>query len=318
MTTGAELQTLLSTVQVSGLPGFDVLNVPSAPGFKIGLDAASSIVLLTPPDPAPQPPTELHRVSMDPRLTLEVRDAVGRAMRGEFGLVRLRMGENEYRAAFLNVIANLIGVIGTDPGPGDVSVAMRRLVRLFEPTMTSRTTILGLWGELLVISRSDAPADMLDAWHSRVDARFDFSAQGSRIEVKTTTRSDRRHSFSLEQLLPVAGSTTWVVSIMTTQTNSGTTLQDLIDKLETRFAEHPSRQMRVHEVVAETLGPAWASSMRTGFDATQAIESMAVLQASTIPRFRGVPDGVSDVRFVADCSAVLSGSARSGLSVHIR
>jgi hypothetical protein len=304
MTTGAELRDLLGAVVGSEASGFDVVDVASAPGFKIGHDAEHAVILLTPPDSSPEPPTQLHRISLDPRIALKVRDVDGTVHEGEYGLLRLRVGQAEYFDAFLHVVANLVEVIGPDPAPGEVSVAMRRLVRLFDPPPNPRGSVLGLWGELIVLSSASDAALLLDAWHSDVDARFDFAAQGSRLEVKATTGPERRHHFSLEQLVPVTGTTTVIASIMTTETLAGTTLRELIGDIEEVFISDPSRQMRIHEVVAETLGPEWARSIERAFDAKQALESLTLLPAQDVPRVGEVPSQVTGVTFVVDCSAV--------------
>ena len=109
---------------------------------------------------------------------------------------------------------------------------MRRLVRLFDRAEPARGSVLGLWAELLVIDRSTDRVAMVDAWHARVDARFDFAAAGSRLEVKATTKDDRMHMFALRQLEPVEGVTVSVASVMTTETYAGTSVGELVKRLE--------------------------------------------------------------------------------------
>lgn len=308
---------VLGAVQVGGQEGFDVVDVPSAPGFKIGRDAEDAVVLLTPPDSNPEPPTQLWRLSLDPSITLSVRHPDGVEEQGEFGLVRLRVGESEYLEPFLQVVANLVRVIGPSPGPGEVSIAMRRLVRLFDASPGPRGSVIGLWGELLTICESDDVPALVDAWHVNVDDKFDFATAGSRLEVKTT-RTDRRHMFSLEQLLPVEGATVTIVSIVTTETAAGTSLDDLVVRLKDQLTTDPVRQMRVHEVVAETLGAEWARDTRQRFDEAQAVQSLRLLPAADVPRVGQVPAEVSGVSFTAGCSEVVPEVAPNGLASLVR
>ncbi|EFQ84266.1 hypothetical protein HMPREF0063_10982 [Aeromicrobium marinum DSM 15272] len=317
MTTGQELVAALQSIRSSAEQGFDVVDVPSAPGFKIGRDVDNAVVLLTPADTNPEPPTQLWRLSLDPSITLAVRFADGTVEQGSFGLMRLRLGEAEYLEPFLHVVANLVEVIGPDPAPGEVSIAMRRLVHLFDASPNPRGSVLGLWGELFVLCASrDLPAT-IDAWHASIDDAFDFAANGSRLEVKTTTKSERRHIFSLHQLLPVVGATVTIASIMTTETAAGTSVDDLIKRVKSLLAADPVRQMRVHEVVAETLGAEWARHVSHRFDEEQAAESLAFFSASDVPRVGEVPPQVTGVSFTADCSGVKVETSPHGLAALI-
>lgn len=314
MTTAQELRECYDEVEATDEVGFDVVDVPSAAGFKLGQTKGAALVLLTPADASPEPPTRLQRVSLEPSAQLRIRHVGGRVEEGHWGVVQLNLGELEYLDTFLAVIANVIDVIGAKPEPGQVSIAMRRLVRLFDPTSTPRGSVVGLWGELLVLNSASDSNEMLDSWHSDVDDRFDFAAQGSRLEVKTTTRTERKHMFSLEQLLPVGGATTSIASVMTTETLAGTTVQQLISDAEELFATDPSRQMRIHEVVAATLGAEWFKHVHHAFDAKQAVETLMICPAAEVPRVSGVPAQVTGVTFTADCSDVEPAGAPHGLA----
>ena len=314
MTTAQELRECYDKVKATEEDGFDVADLPSAAGFKLGRAEGAALVLLTPPDSSPEPPTKLQRVSLEPSAQLHIRHADGRVEEGHWGVVQLNLGELEYLDTFLAVIANVVDVIGQAPEPGQVSIAMRRLVRLFDPSSTPRGSVIGLWGELLVLNSASDPNEMLDSWHSDVDDRFDFAAQGSRLEVKTTTRTERKHMFSLEQLLPVSGASTSVASVMTTETLAGTTVQQLISDAEEHFAVDPSRQMRIHEIVAATLGAEWFKHVHHAFDAEQAVESLTIFPADSIPKVGDVPAQVTGVTFTADCTEVVPESAPHGLA----
>lgn len=314
MTSGESLRLHLDKVSTTAGDGFDVVDVDDAPGFKVGRDASHAVILLTPADEAPEPPTLLQRISADPRIALVVTHPDGRVEEGEFGMVSLRLGQTEYLDSFLHVMANLVALVGPDPSPGEVSIAFRRLVQLFENAAAPRGSVLGLWGELLLLGSSSEPAKLLDSWHLKLDAKFDFADQGSRLEVKTTTGSTRLHHFSVDQLQPVVGSSTVVASIMTTETQAGTSVQELIEDAEELFANDASRQMRLHEVVAGTLGLEWARHVDRRFDAQQALSTLRLLPAHSIPRVRDVPPGVSGVQFVSDCTDVERETAPHGLA----
>lgn len=309
---GSDLLAVLNEVAAPVGSGFSVRDIKSAPTYKIGRGAGGVIALLTPPDPLPEPPTRLRALKLDPRVRVSIREA-GTTVEVEHGLVQLLLVDDELLEPFLGVAAAIIRLLGPSPGPGEVSAGLRRLVRIFDPTQPPRGSVLGLWAELLlVLSSSDVPA-MVDAWHAHVDARFDFSAEGSRLEVKATTRDDRVHEFNLRQLRPGVGLEVMVASLMTTETGAGTPIGGLVSRLENCLANDASRQMKVHQQVAETLGADWARDMGRKFDVAQAAQSLALFDPADVPKVDGGPSEVLEVRLTVDCSNVAQKNPTNGL-----
>lgn len=314
MTNGVELAKLLESVTSPTDSGFNVVPIPGDEHYRVGRGVDGSLVLLTPADTDPEPPTRLLRLSLDPSLRCTLRVPGGADEEGDFGVVQFRADEDALIAPFLDVVVAIVRLLGPDPAPGDVSAAMRRLVQLFAAEKAMRGSVLGLWGELLTIAGSQDPTALADSWHAYVDARFDFSAPSSRLEVKTTTRDVRVHEFSLSQLQPVAASVVTVLSIMTTETQAGTSVGDLVERLEQLFAGDPTRQMKVHEQVADILGADWPRHLARRFDETQAMESAALLPADDIPRVESPHPAVLEVTLKVDCTDVEPESAPSGLA----
>ncbi|MBY9075950.1 PD-(D/E)XK motif protein [Nocardioides sp. WL0053] len=317
MTTGADLRATLQRVTPPADHGFSVLPVPGADGYRVGRGADNAVALLTPADQAPEPPTRLRRLSLDPRLRCRV-EAEGSTLEDDFGVVQFHVDDEALLQPFLDVAAAVIRMLGKSPAPGEVSTAMRRLVRLFDRAEPARGSVLGLWAELLVIDRSTDVAGMVDAWHAYVDARFDFAAAGSRLEVKATTRDARVHEFALRQLVPVEGAEVLVASVMTTETHAGTAIGELVSRVERRLDGDATRQMRVHEQVAATLGPDWVRHTDRRFDEQQGIQSLVVLPAAAIPRVASPPPAVIDVRLTVDCTDVPPEYHPKGLAALIR
>lgn len=302
--TGADLVAELGQVAPPASSGFSVRDVPSASGYKIGRGPDGVVALLTPPDPQPEPPTRLRTLHLDPRVRVSIEDDDGTSLEADHGLVQIGLQDDELLEPFLGVAAAIIRLLGPAPAPGEVSAGLRRLVRIFDPAQPPRGSILGLWAELLlVLSSNDVPA-MVDAWHAHVDARFDFSAEGSRLEVKATTKDERVHMFNLRQLKPVVGAEVMVASVMTTETGAGTAVGELVTRLEQRLVGDRGRQMKVHEQVADTLGTDWARHLGRKFDARQAADSLALLDPADVPQVDEGPEAVREVRLTVDCTDV--------------
>lgn len=318
MTTGHQLRATLEQVTSPVETGLSVLPVPGADSFQIGRGVDGAIALLTPADPTPEPPTRLKRLSLDPRLRCRIEGENAEPVEDDFGVIQFYADDQALVQPFLDIAAAVVRLLGKAPGPGEVSTAMRRLVRLFDRTDPARGSILGLWAELLVIDQSTDPISMVDAWHAHVDARFDFAAAGSRLEVKATTLDKRAHVFSLPQLLPVVGAKVIVASIMTTETHLGTSIGAMVSRLEQKLNGDPSRQMKIHEQVATILGSDWARHVDRRFDKSQAADSLVLLAAARIPRVEDPPPEVLEVRLTVDCAQVPAESTLQGLAALIR
>lgn len=232
--------------------------------------------------------------------------------------MQLSLEDDEMLEPFLGVAATIVRLLGASPAPGEVSAGMRRLVKIFDPSQPPRGSVLGLWAELHIIIESSSPAALVDAWHAHVDARFDFSAEGSRLEAKATTKGERVHMFNLRQLKPVVGSKVVVASVMTTETNAGCSVGELVQQLEALLAGDGARQMKVHTQVADTLGSDWVRHLGRRFDQTQARESLVLLDPALIPQVEDPPPGVLDVHLTVDCTDVPACSGSSGLAALVR
>jgi hypothetical protein len=182
--------------------------------------------------------------------------------------------------------------------------------------MPPRGSVIGVWGELVVIAASTDPCALIDAWHAQIDDRFDFALEGSRLEVKTTTRAVRLHRFGLEQLLIVRGVSQHVVSLMTAESDTGTSVADLVEELQSRSAGDSVRQLKLLNQVAATLGVDWPATARRRFDRMAALESLQVFAAADVPRVEPGPPSVSDVELSVDLSRVapLTSEELSGLA----
>lgn len=316
--TGADLVAELKQVSAPAASGFSVRDIPSAVGYKIGRGADGVVALLTPRDTQPEPPTKLRTLSLAPQVRVRMEDADGSSSEADHGLVELQVEDEEMLEPFLGVAATIVRLLGPTPAPGAVSAAMRRLVRIFDPAQPPRGSVLGLWAELMLVSSSDDPVALVDAWHAHVDQRFDFSAEGSRLEVKATTKGEREHHFNLRQLKPVTSADVVVASVMTTETDAGTSIAELVERLQGRLVGDSVRQVKVHTQVAETLGSDWARHQGRRFDEKQGEESLVFLLPEDIPQVEDPPAGVVEVRLVVDCTDVPPTKAPGGLAALVR
>lgn len=308
MTTGPEVAEALSSVPAPAMGGYDVARLPSAPEFRVGRGADGSVVLLTPPERQEKvgAPVRLRRITVHARAAVTIQSSGSGPTTDTVGLVELREFSEDLVPAFCGIAATVVGLIGDNPAPGAVRAALRHVVRLFEPRPGRRGSVLGLWGELLTILIAVDAEAMVESWHVDIDDRFDFAAPAGRLEVKTTDSGRRVHEFSNDQLRPVDGATTQVVSIMTTATSAGTSVGDLVGEVQEHLAGRVDLAMKVWQTVAETLGDDWmptTASLR--WDRTHGEQSARLLAAERVPHIRELLDpAIESVRIRVSCEDV--------------
>jgi hypothetical protein len=212
----------------------------------------------------------------------------------------------DLESVFLRLMGGLIPEFG-DPSPDALAQLLVKLVDLFRAlTQPPRKSIQGLWGELLMVAVSSAPAELLTAWHVDPTDMYDFNVGQLRIEVKTSASRRRTHHFRLEQLQPPAGSEVVICSLITERAGGGATVADLVNEIEIRVADRPDLAVRAETVIAETLGTEWRSSAHISFDREVARDSMRFVPVAEVPSIPAdaLPEGISNVHFEVSLDSI--------------
>lgn len=246
--------------------------------------------------------------------TLEVQFDVLCYLHGENGVVyedrftvlRCRTTDIEIVRYFLSVCEVLLDVLGEDPTQHAVAAAVDRLAAMFQkmskPPMRS---VVGLFGELCVMLFCRNPAAALLAWRNDDMARYDFARDELRIEAKATLGRIRIHTFSFDQCNPPPGILAFAASLFVEHTPAGTTLSELVDRLEARVSHVPDLAFKLRDTVAATLGTSLQESMSLSFDLRLAATSLLFYRLGDIPAIREpIPAGVSGIRFQSDLTMV--------------
>ena len=207
---------------------------------------------------------------------------------------------------FFSVCGTIIQILGETPTQAQIRSTVHRLVAIFQKThIPSRTAVSGLFGELYVVSRSVDPRRLMAAWRIDPAARFDFVDGDARLEVKTTSRRSRSHIFSYEQCNPPVGAVGLVASIQTEQVSRGLTIKAVVEEIEKQVAGRIDLLLKLHEVVAATLGAGVGKAMGMAFDEALVMASLRYYDLRTIPAIRApLPVGVSGVLFRVDLESV--------------
>ena len=221
---------------------------------------------------------------------------------GKFSVLSCVEADRATENYFLRVVEALLPGLGDCPDASSINQAVDSLVELFRALSSPPTkAVQGLWAELLLLAESQDPGRLMDAWHTVPEDLYDFNEGSHRIEVKSAQGEVRRHHFSLSQLLPPAGTTLVIVSVIVNRAGGGTTINDLIDELRSTFSGSPDRLLRLYKVITLTLGVRWREADLEMFDRSAARQSMALFRPSDVPMVSpDLPPGVSNVRFSSD------------------
>lgn len=222
-----------------------------------------------------------------------------------FTVVRCRAVERELVSYFWYICEALLSAVGNAPTIEEVSDALHAISVIFQKLNSPPSrNVNGLFGELFLIRNCSNPGAALAAWRVDQTARFDFSNGSSRLEVKTTSGRTRVHTFSYAQCNPPENSIALIASMFVEQVGVGISLHNLIRDIEGRVGSG-ELTLKLHALVASTLGAATAEAMEICFDEQLSSDSLSFFNAVSIPALRGeLPLGVSNVGFQSDLSRV--------------
>jgi Putative PD-(D/E)XK family member, (DUF4420) len=181
--------------------------------------------------------------------------------------------------------------------------ALDALVTLFRALQRSGVrTVQGLWAELAVILWAADSTSAMSSWHSSPHALHDFGAGSFRLEVKSSLKGLREHTFLLDQLATVGGGTTIVASILLNAAADGLSVFDLTTAIVPRLRRDSASRLEV--IVADSLGNSWREAGETRFSLEAARTSLRLYRAEQIPTIpQPLPPEVKDVRFTVDLSS---------------
>jgi hypothetical protein len=232
--------------------------------------------------------------------------SVDQVSEGNFTVIRCRSLEPELIRYFLSIGETILRILGPHPIHSTVAHAVNRLAAIFQRLHDPPTRpVNGLFGELFLIRSSRSPGRMLAAWRPKDTSRFDFSTGDIRLDVKATSGRVRVHTFSHEQCNPPPGTVALVASLFIDRSASGLSLRELVRSIEAVVGTDSNLVMRLHDIVAETLGNALQDALNIQFDPKLAASSLQFYDLRAVPAIRGDPPvGVSDIHFRSDLSGV--------------
>lgn len=227
---------------------------------------------------------------------------------GIYTIITLKTGDVDIQKYFVDIVCIILEQLPANYSDTTLAQEIQKLVNLFSQlSQPPRKTIQGLWAELLLIEQSTDPDYLIRSWHVDVHDKYDFNDGKDKLEVKSTIRPQKIHSFSIEQLNPNNNSNLIIASINTSYVGQGVNIFELRDRICSKIQDIKTRY-HLNEVILKTIGNDISRTSEIYFDYQMAVDSIAYYDARDIPCIcmDDVPIGVSNVHFDSDLSGVSS------------
>jgi len=271
-------------------------------GWRIGKDSNGLPLFLIPYDSANsyhKGNITLNNFSVIHNLQCKIIDD-GNELHEKFSCILLK-GDNEDLIQYFLIIGDSIIRIFDDNPSLKINDIVNRFFKLFEAlSKTPKKTIQGIWAEILVIYNSRDPNKLIKCWHNSPSDKFDFAYKSERVEIKSTQRDQRVHSFSIDQLNPQKGIKVLIGSIITKPHPHGKSLNEIIILCRRKLMD-VSLIEYLDKVIAETLGDTLENSLKYRFDFDLGLKSIKFFDSNKVPKIeeKDVPPKVFDIKFKA-------------------
>lgn len=225
---------------------------------------------------------------------------------GKYTSLTLKENSENLLPYFLDVIFIVVKSIPPNSSLKVVKSEIDKLIEMFSSILRGgKGDIQGLWAELLIIEQSKNPDYLVSSWHVVKTALFDFNDGKDKLEIKSTSKDERIHTFSFNQLIPNSSSNLIIGSVLVTITGQGKNVFDLIGSIEKKVKDK-DLLIKVGTIVSETLGSKMNEAYSVFFDYAAAKDSVEFFDLNDIPKLspKNIPDQISNIHFDSNLSKV--------------
>lgn len=232
----------------------------------------------------------------------------GKHFDNTYTIISLKTSNPDFQHYFLEVVCIILEQLPENPTHKQLKTEIQKLIELFSRfNRPPQKTIQGLWAELLIIEQAKYPEYLIQSWHSSSDDKFDFNDGQDKIEVKSTSKARRIHNFAIDQLNPNKNSNLLIASVFVIQTGRGKNISDLKNSIFKRV-QNLQLQLRLNEILAQTLGSDFDKVFDDYFDYQQALDTLSFFDIKDIPTITNdnIPKEISNIHLDCDLSHVIS------------
>ena len=219
----------------------------------------------------------------------------------KFTMIKCLSNDNSTKELFLMSLERILENIPNEVSEIKIDELTKKLVKLFEKLSNKiNIDLTGFWGELFIIDYLKSTELLVEAWHPETNDLFDFFLKNLALEVKTTTKNDRKHIFKFEQLNSKSNKII-IGSIMLKRSRAGKSLLDLKKKILKKISKTELIE-KVNEIYAIMV----ANKSQKELDSEKysyeyAKENISFFDSVKIPRIKETPMyGIKNIKFESD------------------
>lgn len=300
----------LNLPEIESVKTLNAIPIPECPDFRVAVDIDGFPVLLLPAfgttNKLEFKNRRLKYLQFESAVECKVKEDKNTSFK-KFSLVTFMSNDRDLQKYFFQISENLVKTLQSKSGYVELASTLNKYIEIFR-TLTDApiNTAQGLWAELFVIESSGSPELLLSYWHNSPDDKFDFNAGKEKIEVKSTSGSERVHEFSSEQLNPIPDSQVLVASLFTRQVHSGVSIQDLMQNIALKIQNDNDLIEKMNFVIGKTLGNSLEQSIKIKFDYDISRTSLRFYRHQDVSKVEKVyiPAEVSGVQYKSDLSSI--------------
>ena len=225
------------------------------------------------------------------------------SQRGCYSLIRLKENDPALVRLFLKILEERFCAPNPPATNSEVAASIQQVAALFSQVENNTRDLIGLWGELHVISNAVDIDAAVRCWSSRRTAKYDFVSEHFVLDVKTTTKSRPQHRFSFDQLRPSGPFEAFVASLCVTEVQSGQTVGALMDSVAARIEDQGLRSAFLTQCLAKGGRDLYDSNLRLQTYPDNAGPALFRASEIPVPQVRAC-DPIENVRFDVDLSTV--------------
>ncbi|CAI6083998.1 PD-(D/E)XK motif protein [Cohnella sp. JJ-181] len=243
--------------------------------------------------------TDLISLSLSESCTVTINN---KPMASRCHVMCCKTASDEITKSFLALCQAFAVQINVTKNSNHVIEFFSNLTQLFKITPSMDLTLerQGLWGELFVIQHSQRIKSFVTFWHNETNRKFDFSKENLRLEVKTTTNSNRIHIFSHNQLYRNDQVQIIIASIMLKYDDAGLSLRELINDIRESLHGDIDLLYKLEKAVRKA-GMLDQHEVGPTFDVSYAKDQLYWFNCRDVPRFNQFePEGVSNTKYSVD------------------
>ena len=203
---------------------------------------------------------------------------------------------------FLDICQTTISQLGKEPTPKEINEKTQILIDLFKEMPNKRSSIIGLWGELFLIASSKNIIKCLEAWHQHSEDKYDFYNNNEALEVKCTSKTDRKHQFKHDQLVSNLADH-YVASIMARENSiKGLSVVDLYNKIKKQnLSDHLVNKLKsiYYKIIGKTPEE---ELIEYKYDFDFAKKNLLYFKVSGLTNLANNDPSISDIKYTIDLS----------------